>query len=109
MKKLKNKLIAVSSCLFAIIIAIFFWWIGGHILIEELAQFMSTEQTRILFEGDSWPYDEEQIRSYYQWFLLSMAISFGMSLTFILWDFKNNFTRRLLIYISFLFPIIALI
>lgn len=105
MKKLIRKWIAILSGIASTLLIIVIGWVGGHMWIGTLAENLSSEETRVITKG--WNYDSGEIVNFYFWYILLLCISFGMSITFLIWEHKSKFSKRLYIYIALLIPIIA--
>jgi hypothetical protein len=67
---------------------------------SSLADYLSSDATKKIFSN--WAFDKIEITNFYLFYLTGLAIALGLTVTFVLWDFNDNFRRRLFIYLPFL-------
>jgi len=78
-----------------------FWGQGFAILADKL----SSDTTRKVFTN--WEFDTTEISNFFFFYLIGLGLALGLTTTFILWDFKDSFRRRLFIYFPFLLLIMG--
>lgn len=76
-------------------------WVG---LVANIADKLTTKNTEAIF--GNWKYDG-MVENFYYLFLLGLALAVSLTVCFIIWDYKDRFRRRLLIYIPFMVIILC--
>jgi hypothetical protein len=99
-----RKSIAIITGILTTILIGFTSIIWGN-LFAVLADNVSSDLTRKLF--GIWPHNDNSISNFYLFYIIGLAIALGLTVTFILLDFKDNIRRRLLIYIPFFILILG--
>lgn len=95
---MKRKIVAISVGLLTTILVGFTSIVWGQTF-SILADNLSSDLTKAIF--GTWEYDQNEVSTYYFFYLIGLSLALGATVTFIAWDFKDSSRRRLFIYFPF--------
>ena len=73
--------------------------------IAALAELLSSKNTKQAFQ--KWGYDfNKDVSNFYIFYCLGLIFAISLTVTYIIWDFKDSIRRRLFIYVPFMLLII---